>query len=261
MGCWSGFAAAVCGWDEEARARAPMLIAKIGEYADCLPRAARVALSAQLTALDHGARLYPPARGRRLADLDESTAARYVARPSQTFLRTAERSARELETLVVRGETPSIDALTGHEFCGLNHGPLAGALRIRKFVKGFESSGRGAFGFNCRAEQNAIEAGWRALPDDEQPRRFGFFAVAPVDPRVRDNAYLHALLLAYGRGRGRPRDPLRTLRDYVVRVAPGSDDILLGKAYVAAGPARLPVGFFLLERRGELLSGRGRAAS
>jgi hypothetical protein len=34
-----------------------------------------------------------------------------------------------------------------------------------------------------------------------------------------------------------------------VRVDPGSDELLLGKAYFAIGSARIPVGFFLLERR------------
>ena len=35
----------------------------------------------------------------------------------------------------------------------------------------------------------------------------------------------------------------------MVRADPGSDELLLGKAYFAVGPARIPVGFFLLERR------------
>ena len=44
-------------------------------------------------------------------------------------------------------------------------------------------------------------------------------------------------------------NPVGWLRDYLVRVNPGSDDLLLGKAYLAVGPARAPLGFFLLERR------------
>ena len=172
-----------------------------------------------------------------------------MAPPSGTLLQTAKLSTRELESLLVRGQTPSIDALSGHEFVGLNHGPAAGVLGIRKFLKGFDGSGPAAFGFNCRAEQNAVSDAWRGRPEDERPRRFGFYGVAPVDPSARDNAYLHAVLLDYSRARGRPRDPLRVLRDYVVRLEPGSDDLLLGKAYAALGPLRVPVGFFLLERR------------
>jgi hypothetical protein len=49
-------------------------------------------------------------------------------------------------------------------------------------------------------------------------------------------------------------DPSRLLRDYVVRVREDSDDLLLGKAFVALGPARLAAGFFLLERHGPLRS-------
>jgi hypothetical protein len=38
------------------------------------------------------------------------------------------------------------------------------------------------------------------------------------------------------------------LRDYVVRVEPGSDDVLLGRALVAAVGRRIPVGWFAIER-------------
>ena len=68
-----------------------------------------------------------------------------------------------------------------------------------------------------------------------------------MDPEARDNAYLHALLLDYGRGNPW-YDPSRQLRDYLVRCVPGSDDLLLGKAYMALGPWRIPATFFLLER-------------
>jgi len=70
-----------------------------------------------------------------------------------------------------------------------------------------------------------------------------------VDAESRDNRYLHAILFDYGRVRASRRDPSRLLRDYVVRVEPGSDDLLLGKAYLALGPFRAPLGFFVLERR------------
>ena len=70
----------------------------------------------------------------------------------------------------------------------------------------------------------------------------------PVDATDRDNAYLHALLLNYGRGGNKPYDPTRNLRDYVVQVDPANPDLYLGKAYYALGPARMPTNFFILER-------------
>jgi hypothetical protein len=38
------------------------------------------------------------------------------------------------------------------------------------------------------------------------------------------------------------------LRDYMVRVEPGSDELLLGKAYFAAGGTRLTHTYFRIER-------------
>jgi choline dehydrogenase-like flavoprotein len=93
-------AAAVCGWDDEAWSLAPLLIDKVGEYVDCLPRAAQVALSAQLAAIDHGARLYPPARGRRLSDLDRRGAARYLQRVLGSGLPGAEPATRPLRQTI-----------------------------------------------------------------------------------------------------------------------------------------------------------------
>jgi hypothetical protein len=61
-----------------------------------------------------------------------------------------------------------------------------------------------------------------------------------------------ALLLDYGalpHPELGPAAPLAArLRDYVVRVRPRSDDLLLGRAYLEFGPWSVPVGWFALER-------------
>jgi hypothetical protein len=54
------------------------------------------------------------------------------------------------------------------------------------------------------------------------------------------------LLLDYGLGGNGPFGP--PLRDYIVQVYPDNADLLLGKAYLALGPLRIPAGFFILER-------------
>jgi hypothetical protein len=97
-------------------------------------------------------------------------------------------------------------------------------------------------------EQNGLDGSWIARPSEDQPKRYAFFRVLPVDPTSQDNRYLHALLLDYHAARNPRTEPARLLRDYLVRVQPGTDDLLLGKAYFALGPARLSAGFFLLER-------------
>lgn len=168
---------------------------------------------------------------------------------SIAFLRIATLKPRQLEALMLRGETPDMDALPGWEYRGMNLGTVARLLSIRKFIKGFYLSTDGqTFGYNVRARQHSPAEVWVARLSAGKVKRFGFYRVLPVNPKGRDNAYLHALLLDYGRG-GNGRFDITTLvRDYLVRVNPGSDDLLLGKAFMAVGQWRLVVGYFLLER-------------
>ena len=79
---------------------------------------------------------------------------------------------------------------------------------------------------------------------------FAYYTVAPVDPEAIDNRYLHTLLLDYGAVPEPERGLAGMLRDYVVRVERGSDDLLLGHALAAVGRHRIPVGWFVLERLG-----------
>jgi hypothetical protein len=168
---------------------------------------------------------------------------------SQTYQRLVACSKAELERILVAGDTPAMADLAGWEYRGYNHPPLFSLLGIRKFIKGFFTAPSGAvYGFNTPVRQNGLAAAWQALPDEQHPKRFGFFLVALVHPAARDNAYLHAVLLDYGRGGNKPLDVTRGIRDYLVRVEHGSDDLLLGKAYIALGPARITSNFFLLER-------------
>ena len=161
-----------------------------------------------------------------------------------------ERATRaELELVMVRGATPDLDALVGWEFRGINHPAWARLAGIKKFVKGFFRAEDGrVMGYNSPVAQNVLDGRWRTLPSDTAPKRFGFYEVAPVDPTRRDNAYLHAVLLDYGRGGNRRWDPTSGLRDYLVQVDPGNPDLFLGKAYYALGPVRVHSNYFILER-------------
>jgi hypothetical protein len=169
--------------------------------------------------------------------------------PSQGLIRLGARSSRELEAMLLRGETPDPEKMVGWEYRGLNTPSFARLLGIKKFIKGFykDDSGR-FFGYNIAAAQGlTLNAPW-TYRGGGRPRRFGFFAVTPVDPESRDNGYLHAQLLDYARGGNAIYDPTNVVRDYLVRVDRGSDDLLIGKAFVAAGPLRVAVSYFLLER-------------
>jgi len=151
-----------------------------------------------------------------------------------------------LEQVFLDGATPSVDALVGWEFRGINHPAWARTVGIKKFVKGFyrHEDGR-TMGYNCPVVQNVLDGRWHTKPSDTAPTRFGFYEVARVDPTARDNSYLHAVLLDYGGNAF--YDPTRGLRDYLVSVG-GDPDLYLGKAYYAVGPARVYTNFFILER-------------
>lgn len=176
--------------------------------------------------------------------------------PSQAALALEQTPMHELEQVFQRGAMPDIDDLVGWEFRGINHLPLnvlpvANLLGIKKFLKGFfrdpnteagNNKGR-VMGYNSPVENNALDGRWHVAP-----KRFGFYEVYPVDATARDNKYLHAILLDYGKGGNKAYDPSGVLRDYVVQVDPKNPDLFLGKAYAAIGPLRIPTNFFILER-------------
>ncbi len=165
--------------------------------------------------------------------------------PSPRVLRLEQTPMHELEKEFLRGGTPDLEDLVGWEFRGINHMPLnviplAQAAGIKKFVKGFFREGDRVMGYNRPVARNVLDGRWHVAE-----KRFGFYEVHEVDATSRDNQYLHAVLLDYGRGGNKPLDPSSGLRDYLVQLG---DDIYLGKAYYALGPLRIPTSFFILER-------------
>jgi hypothetical protein len=142
-----------------------------------------------------------------------------------------------------RGEAPDPGLLAGAEFRGANTAAWTVRLRMQQFVKGFERRPDGTLrGFNRRVAQD-----WRWASPGE---RFAFFALRSVDLTSRERRYPNALLLDYGAAGNPWFDPSRPIRDYLVRVDPGSDQLLLGRAFLALGPLRPSPTFFVLEPLG-----------
>jgi len=174
--------------------------------------------------------------------------------PSPRALALEQTSMSGLEQVFQRGKMPELDQLVGWEFRGINHLPLnalnlAYLVGIKKFMKGFYKGEDGrVMGYNIPVGRNALDGRWHLKPSDTEPKRFGFFEVAPVDPTARDNHYLHSILFDYGKGGNPKGDPSNGLRDYLVQVDAANPDLFLGKAYFAIGPARLAMSFFILER-------------
>jgi hypothetical protein len=147
------------------------------------------------------------------------------------------------------GSPPDVTALTGYEFRGYNQPRAAALLGIRKFIKAFylDTSGR-PFGCNTPVTQNGLHNEWLARPSAEHPKRYAFFQVEPANSSAPDDLRRGAALLDYSRGGNRAYDIARILRDYLVRVDPGSDELLLGKAFFVVAGTRLADSFFLIER-------------
>ena len=119
------------------------------------------------------------------------------------------------------GEAPSAEAVCGYEFRGFNTPKILALFGIRKFIKAFFLDQETAYGCNTPAAQDGLGQEWQAKPQDSDPKRFGFFEVDPEDSGAGGPA--HALLLDYGRGHNKWYQLSRVLRDYLVRVDPGSD--------------------------------------
>ncbi len=190
---------------------------------------------------------------------DAPPAQRWVA-PDPTTLRTTPSprvlaleamNNTQLEKVFLQGSMPNLAALVGWEFRGMNVPGWARLAGIKKFVKGFFDAGGGiVMGYNCPVAQNGLTESWNFLPSAFAPKRFGFYQVAPVDAASKENKYLHAVLLNYGRGGNSKFDPSAGLRDYLIQVDADNPDLYLGKAFYAVGPARIATNFFILERLG-----------
>src|ERR1700722_2844757 len=172
-----------------------------------------------------------------------------MASVSPAYLELATRSKAELAAVFAAGGPPDVRALAGCEFRGYNHPRSTALLGIRKFIKAFylDSAGRPA-GCNTPVAQNGLDAEWLPRPSAERPKRYAFFQVQSPDPEAPDELRHGAALLDYAQGGNRAYDVARMLRDYIVRVEPHSDELLLGKAYFVIAGARLGHTYFLIER-------------
>lgn len=162
---------------------------------------------------------------------------------SAEYLDLVGQSQRELHRRMLRGTQPVPDELVGTEYRGTNMPASSRVLGLRRFIKGFEVRDGAVIGYNRHVRGGKLDAPW--TPSLWQGKdRFGYYGVAPVDAAERDNRYLNALLLDYGSGLNPRRDVTAVLRDYLVRTDEG---LLLGRAYVAFGRVRIPIGYFALE--------------
>jgi hypothetical protein len=154
---------------------------------------------------------------------------------------------RRLAAVHAAGTRPDLASLAGQEYRGVNRPATARLLGIRRFVKGFVLDADGsASGYNKQVRGAALDRPWTAHRRKDGRVAYAPFLILPAS----DGGTPDGLLLDYGA----PSEPepgvAARLRDVLVRVNPGADDLLLGHAYLVAGGRRIPVGWFVLDRLG-----------
>ncbi len=163
----------------------------------------------------------------------------------------ASASDDELEELMLSSKAPKIGNLKGWEFKGYKSLDVTTLLGFRKFKKGFFQDGDQFRGYNVKVKQNGLIDPWIDLEKGGVSVKHGWYDVYPVKSEEKDNLYPNALMLNYSSERNPKADPSRFLRDYLVQVDPKNPNLLLGKAYVALGPKRVFVSYFILEKENE----------
>ncbi len=161
---------------------------------------------------------------------------------------------RRLAAVHAAGTRPDPAVLAGREYRGANRPATSAILGIRRFVKGFEMDPDGTVrGYNKQVRGASLHTPWTV-----HRRSDGRLAYAPflVIPRLDREHSPAGVLLDYGA----PTDPepglASRLRDVLVRVDPGSDDLLPGRAYLALSARWVPVGWLVLDHLGRAVPDR-----
>jgi len=156
-------------------------------------------------------------------------------------------SNKQLEQVWRAGEPATVEGMLDWEYIGWNTSPPGIKLvKLQKFSKGqFRARNGEVYGYNTPLVQNGLTDPWIAKPDDADPDRWRFYKVESGDPLGLGK---EAMILRYGAGGNGPLRIYNRLLNYLVRVNPGSDDLVLGKACADLGPVHFRINFFLLER-------------
>lgn len=176
-----------------------------------------------------------------------------------TYEKLASMKPSELDQVLENGTAPSLESIAGYEFRGYNvlPGPahfVMWLLSNVRFIKCFFqkegdppiSEAEHIHGYNLKVKRGGLNEPWTCNPGDEKPDRIGHYRVHPKRHREPFDEYPHAVFLDYNL----PVNNFftgKTIEDYLVKVSPGNEDLLLGKAYFRAGFIRSP-SFFILER-------------
>jgi hypothetical protein len=190
---------------------------------------------------DQPTALYNPST-RRVAPISASHQHDLMATNKHTLL--------QYRRLFRNGSTPSTQELVG-KWNGVNKG-IVEIAGYRQFVKDIRIDADGqVYGDNIQVNQvqpgQIQQSGWAPKFDYRQNdyERRGRFAVQTPQGR---GYFGHGATFSYANGRNQRNDPARLLMDQVVRI---DENHMLGRATANFGPFRIPLAYFVLERRSD----------
>jgi len=167
-----------------------------------------------------------------------------------TYEQIARLSNARLLEIFRQGATPDIKKLLGYEFRGFNTPAFAKLIGIQKFKKGFYSKDGKPFGYNIPVRQNGLDGPWICKPNDDNPKRFGFYSLNPPGTSPLSSKEPQALLLNYADGKNGIFEGAM-LRDYVVQPYRDNADLYIGKAYIEVAGILVFSNYFIIERHRE----------
>ena len=147
---------------------------------------------------------------------------------------------RRLMELLRAGHPIDPEALddTFYRGISLGLGALIERLTWKKFAKTFLRDRETGYlrGWNVRIDQDGLDAPWTPTRDSGgDPKTFGHYRVVePEGPRIYPGTD-RGLLIHYGLGGNKRRDPMGRARDPIVAVNAGSAELLLGWTYLDPG--------------------------
>ncbi len=146
------------------------------------------------------------------------------------------------------GTTPHPSELNG-QWNGVNKG-IVEIAGYGQFIKDIQVDGNGqGYGDNVQVKQvkpgQVRFNGWQPKYDlaAKDYERRGSFAVQRANGR---GFFGHGHTFSYADGNNSAKDPARLLEDQVVKI---DDNHMLGRAVAKFGPIKIPIAYFVLERR------------
>ena len=158
-----------------------------------------------------------------------------------------------------------IDAgrLAGYRYDGVSLGLPRWIERLswKKFFKSFDQldGSDTVYGWNTRAEDNALSDPWKPILKRERPVEFGQFHVCQATCTSTPPTLQQALLIDYSQGGRGGNGILNGLRDPLVALKKDCVQYLLGWSYLKIGTFRLGTPSYFLLRRGESLKSMQRS--